>query len=212
MKKLSLEQNDAPAPFNAFDPSQHPTSIPPSKNESDSDKEIAYIKVDDPLGLLRSQHIAAAAISASQSRKRKYKTEAEKLEANRKSAAESRQRKKALLLRLQEEVSSCRHDNSLLLIENAALKKKIAIYEASLQSMSRLNSTNLINAIPNLGVPNPSMLNASLLNQQNPIASNYFHHPQFSLQLPPAMALSSNPLDIMRSIQHNMKKEDREER
>ena len=102
------------------------------KNEDDTNNHAKELKVDinDPLGLLTCSNIAAAAADASiacnseKSRKRKYKTEQERLEANRKSAAESRQRKKMQLEELQEAISILREENTRLRLENDLLKQR----------------------------------------------------------------------------------------
>lgn len=124
------------------------------------------IDVTDPFGLLRSKHMAAAAADAtlaSKSRKRKYKSEAEKLEANRKSAAESRLRKKVVLMKLQEEVTMLRRENSILYLENEEMKKKMALQQEALAN------SNLMNRL------NPSMLSRSSPLERNiPLAQNHF--------------------------------------
>lgn len=91
-------------------------------------------EVSDPLGLLsRSKHIAAAAADAAaeclQDKKRKRRhmvseeqLRKERLEANRKSAAESRKRKKMLIEELQQTVAYLREENDMLKRENAMLK------------------------------------------------------------------------------------------
>ena len=102
--------------------------------------------------------------SASKPRKRKYKTKAEKLEANRKSAADSRHRKKAVLMRLQQEVISLRRERSLLLLENAALKKQMSLSHAqnTLQSIDPISlSPSLItttrSALDKMSTPTHSL-------------------------------------------------------
>ena len=71
------------------------------------------------------------AVKKSYPRKRKYKTEEERLQANRKSAAESRLRKKILLSELQNEVNMLQNENSLLQIENNIMKQKIRLSQTS---------------------------------------------------------------------------------
>lgn len=72
-------------------------------------------------------------------RKRKSRTKDEKLEANRKSAADSRLRKRLLVSRLQDEVVSLRHETTLLRLENAELKKKMDLYQNTLNSCNNLS-------------------------------------------------------------------------
>lgn len=111
------------------------------------------INIDDPLGLLQSsKHVAAAAndaMLATHSRKRKYKTAQEKLEANRKSAAESRHRKKMLMMHLQEKVTSLRQENSLLRSENKDLRNVFMMLQSQKMPFQHLNAegSNLLNTL-----------------------------------------------------------------
>jgi len=111
------------------------------------------INIDDPLGLLQSsKHVAAAATDAmlaTHSRKRKYKTAEEKLEANRKSAAESRHRKKMLLMHLQEKVNTLRQENSLLRSENKDLRNVFVLLHSQKMPFHNANveGSNLLNTL-----------------------------------------------------------------
>jgi len=104
------------------------TENKPEESSPENNKPLKGFNVDDPLGLLQSKHIAAAAADASnacnndKARKRKYKSEDERLEANRKSAAESRLRKKILMEKLQETIGVLQDENTRLKLENDMLK------------------------------------------------------------------------------------------
>lgn len=117
-------------------------------------------KVDDPLGLLQSKHIAAAAVDASnacnndKARKRKYKSEDERLEANRRSAAESRLRKKILMEKLQESICVLQEENTRLKVENEMLKQQMNLNN---NHMLQFNS-NVIPSVLNARNPSPNML------------------------------------------------------
>jgi len=97
----------------------------------------------------------AQANTGTKSRKRKYKTKAEKLEANRKSAADSRHRKKAVMMRLQQEVMKLRREKMLLQLENAKLKQMARPHtQSAIQSFDPLlmSSSTITNLRSQLGM------------------------------------------------------------
>ena len=120
-----------------------------SCNSSAKNRTISKLHdIDDPYGLLNSEHIAAAAEDAAavsrreKGRKRKYKTADERREANRKLAAASRQRKKSYVEHLSKEIEKLQKENEQLRNENCSLKsKKIFNQQSSLAaSLPHLNS------------------------------------------------------------------------
>lgn len=154
------------------------------EDDSTLDSQKKKFNVDDPLGLLKSRHIAAAAADASnacnndKSRKRKYKSEEERLEANRKSAAESRHRKKILLEELQKSICLLREENTRLKLENEMFKQNMNLSQASMLPLGTSVTPSLFkvhNPSPNvLGgnsgmnvVPQNSLLHPAGLIQQN---------------------------------------------
>jgi len=152
--------NDASIALRRIDSPNGITDLCYGDHSGNSDTESIQAKliekgidINDPLGLLQSsKHVAAAATDAmlaSHSRKRKYKTNEEKLEANRKSAAESRHRKKMLMMHLQEKVSSLRQENTLLRSENQDLKKVFLMLQSQktpFQSFSA-DSSNVLDSV-----------------------------------------------------------------
>lgn len=110
--------------------------------------------VSDPFGLLaRSKHFAAAAADAAAEclgdrRKRRRKRvvseeqlRKERLEANRKSAAESRKRKRELIEELRRTVSSLREENAALKRENSLLQMNCTI-STSLNMLKNVDDLN----------------------------------------------------------------------
>lgn len=184
----SLDENESDSEGSSVSVSQKQNSEAITNQPQDEGGEHIpkniEIDVRDPFGLLQSEHMAAAAADAtlaSKSRKRKYKSEAEKLEANRKSAAESRLRKKVVLMKLQEEVSMLRKENSVLYLENEEMKKKIALQQEALAN------SNLVSCL------NPSILSrASTLERNIPLVQNQLLLPggPSPCQLPYPMAVS----------------------
>ena len=163
-------------------------------NESSSTAKLVPNDIDiiDPLGLLQSKHLAAAISDtnrASRRRRRKHRTEEEKLEANRKSAADSRLRKKMTLIKLQEKVTVLRKENSALHLENEILKKKVFLSHAlrtkNLQGYG-VNNTRVqeMSTSPSFAPVRPSLLSNEgvFLSNQNEYPVQHYVHGDILLQ------------------------------
>lgn len=137
--------------------------------------------IDDPYGLLDSEHIAAAAEDAAvlsrrdKGRKRKYKTEDERREANRKLAAASRQRKKAYVEHLMQEIDNLRKDNDSLRKENEFLRAentnlrvdKSQYLSASVNSALSPLSSQQVQGLLSRSLLNQDSSSSSILNIHN---------------------------------------------
>ena len=69
--------------------------------------------------------------SSSCPQRKKQRTKEEKLEANRRSAAHSRNRKRLLMTKLQDELYKLRHEMTLLQLENKGLRQKLSVFEGN---------------------------------------------------------------------------------
>mmetsp|Transcript_55634 Transcript_55634/g.67086 ORF Transcript_55634/g.67086 Transcript_55634/m.67086 type:complete len:323 (+) Transcript_55634:148-1116(+) len=143
--------------------------------ESSVSSSLSDICSNDPLGLLQSKHIAAAAAAAAvcansirdRKRTRLHKSEEEKREerlaANRKSASDSRKRQKGLISDLQASVSELSKKNVRLARENEELKlqlsemrrfhgQKEVAASLGLQANLYANGTSLPNQLRSMGL------------------------------------------------------------
>lgn len=162
-------------------------------SDSTSETNSSEHNVFDPLGLLtRSKYIAVAAADAaaecSLEKKRKPKhleaaseveeeTRRKRLEANRKSAAESRKRKKILIEELQQTVKYLTEENDMLKKENAMLKMNQG--KPSSQSIGIDNTNNNIDSLGDVAVLSGS-------DQQQPFLPIPSFQGNFSYTLPNA--------------------------
>ena len=186
-------------------------AIPSQQRSRNPIKATEGVKAIVPCVLDTDKATVTATGTVSHYRKRKYKTDEEKLEANRKSAAESRQRKKLLMMKLQNEVTTLKQQNSLLRIENAGLKKKFILYGKSLHGADAgvpIHFSNVSNFgnISRSDFSNPSLFTNTFASKPTQMTLNAIPIPQIALQVATPIALTSNATNAMRYNQQSAEK------
>ena len=108
------------------------------ETEHEYDGDSIEINVDDPLGLLKSEHFASAVASANANviKKRPFGSQAKECErrreANRKAAAKSRKRKHELIETLESNKAKLLHECQEMRRSNDHLRRLIQIHARSL--------------------------------------------------------------------------------